>query len=161
VDIQNIIHRLKERFPGVALEEKTFRGETTVTVPKGQILGIGRFLASEPELAFRMLTDLFGIDHHPRTPRFGVVYQLYSMKQNLRLRLKVRLGEGEAAPSVVSVWKAADWLEREAYDLFGIPFENHPDLRRILLWEGFEGHPLRKDFPLEGPDFDNPVLPEA
>ena len=161
MDTQYIIRRLNERFPGVVLEEKTFRGETTVAVPKGQILDIGRFLASDPELAFRMLTDLFGIDHHPRKPRFGVVYQLYSMKQNLRLRVKVRLGEGEAAPSVVSVWKAADWLEREAYDLFGIPFENHPDLRRILLWEGFEGHPLRKDFPLEGPDFDNPVLPEA
>jgi NADH-quinone oxidoreductase subunit C len=83
------------------------------------------------------------------------------MKQNLRLRVKVRLEEGEAVPSVASVWNAANWLEREAYDLFGIPFENHPDLRRILLWDGFEGHPLRKDFPLEGPDFDNPVLPEA
>jgi len=77
------------------------------------------------------------------------------------LRLKVKVGEGESVPSVETIWKAAIWLEREVYDLFGIPFENHPDLRRILLWDGYEGYPLRKDYPVEGPDFDKPFVPEV
>jgi len=101
------------------------------------------------------------VDHFPQSPRFEVVYLLYSFKANDRLRLKTKVGEGEPVKSVESIWKAANWLEREVYDLFGIPFENHPDLRRILLWDGYEGHPLRKDFPVEGPDFDKPFVPEV
>jgi NADH-quinone oxidoreductase subunit C len=108
-----------------------------------------------------MLTDLCGVDFFPAQPRFEVVYLLYSMKAQQRLRLKIRVGESESVSSVESIWKAADWLEREVYDLFGITFDNHPDLRRILLWDGYEGYPLRKDFPVEGPDFDKPFVPEV
>jgi NADH-quinone oxidoreductase subunit C len=160
-DIHLGLKKLKEKFPSSILEEKTFRGEVTVTVPGGRILEICQFLHSDPDLRYHFLTDLCGLDLFPEAPRFGVAYLLYSMKNNERLRVKTRIAEGESIASVESVWKAANWLEREVYDLFGIRFENHPDLRRILLWEGYEGHPMRKDYPVEGPDFDKPFVPEV
>jgi len=132
-----------------------------VTVPKQELLQICQYLYSNADLEYHWLTDLCGLDFFPQGPRFEVVYLLYSLKNNERLRLKAKVGEQESISSVESIWKAANWLEREVYDLFGIPFENHPDLRRILLWDGFEGHPLRKDFPVEGPDFDKPFVPEV
>ena len=153
--------KLKERFPASVLEVKSFREETTITVTRKDILEICRFLYSDPDLQYHFLTDLCGVDYFPQTPRFEVVYLLYSFKNNDRLRVKIRVGENESVASVESIWKAANWMEREAYDLFGILFENHPDLRRILLWDGYEGHPLRKDFPVEGPDFDKPFNPEV
>ncbi|MGQ9509022.1 MAG: NADH-quinone oxidoreductase subunit C [Thermodesulfobacteriota bacterium] len=155
------IAKLKENYPNSLLEVATFRGEITVRIPKQDLYEICRFLHSNPELQYHMLTDLCGVDLFPNIPRFEVVYLLYSFKLNHRLRLKVNVREGESVPSVESIWKAANWLEREVYDLFGITFENHPDLRRILLWDGYEGHPLRKDFPVEGPDFDKPYIPEV
>lgn len=155
------IAKLKENYPNSLLEVLTFRGEITVRIPKQYLYEICRFLHSNPELQYHMLTDLCGVDLFPNIPRFEVVYLLYSFKLNHRLRLKVNVREGESVPSVESIWKAANWLEREVYDLFGITFENHPDLRRILLWDGYEGHPLRKDFPVEGPDFDKPYIPEV
>ncbi len=155
------VKKLKEQFVNANLEVATFRGEVTVTVPKEEILEICKFLHSDPDLQYTLLTDLCGLDFCPETPRFGVVYLLYSPNGNQRLRLKTRVGETESVSSVESIWKVADWYEREAYDLFGIRFENHPDLRRILLWDGYEGHPLRKDFPVEGPDFDKPFVPEV
>ena len=155
------IKKLKEKFPASVLEVKTFRDEVNVTVQKKDIFEICKFLYSDPDLQYQMLTDLCGVDYFPEQPRFEVVYLLYSMKHQQRLRLKVKVGESESVSSVESIWKAADWLEREVYDLFGIPFDNHPDLRRILLWDGYEGHPLRKDFPVEGPDFDKPFVPEV
>ncbi len=155
------VKRLKEKFPASIFEARTFREEVTVTVPRGEIFEICKFLYSDYDLQYRFLTDLCGVDFFPRAPRFEVVYLLYSMKNNKRLRLKARVGEGESVLSVESIWKAANWLEREVFDLFGISFENHPDLRRILLWDGYEGHPLRKDFPVEGPDFDKPFVPEV
>ncbi len=155
------LKKLKEKFLNSILEVTTFRGEVTVTVSKGEILEICKFLQSDPDLQYRLLTDLCGLDFFPETPRFGVVYLLYSIKSNQRLRVKTRVGEMESIPSVESIWKVANWYEREAYDLFGINFENHPDLRRIMLWDGYEGHPLRKDFPVEGPDFDKPFVPEV
>ncbi len=161
VDVNAAIARLQERFPKVPFDAKSFRGEMTVTVPKTQAFEICKFLYADPDLQYRFLTDLCGLDFFPETPRFEVVYLLYSIKRNERLRVKTRVGEGESVPSVESIWKSADWLEREAYDLFGISFENHPDLRRILLWDDFEGHPLRKDFPVEGKDFDKPFIPEV
>ena len=160
-DTPSLTERLKEKFSASIREVQTFRGETTVTVPKEDIYAICQFLCAEPELQFQFLTDLCGVDLFPRTPRFEVVYLLYSMKLNVRLRLKASVAEGESISSVESIWKAANWLEREVFDLFGIPFENHPDLRRILLWDGYEGHPLRKDYPVEGPDFDKPFVPEV
>jgi NADH-quinone oxidoreductase subunit C len=155
------VKKLREKFPASILEVKTFREEINVTVQKKDIFEICKFLYSDPDLQYHMLTDLCGVDYSPQAPRFEVVYLLYSFKNNHRLRLKTKVGEGESVLSVESIWKAANWLEREAYDLFGISFANHPDLRRILLWDGYEGHPLRKDFPVEGPDFDKPFVPEV
>jgi len=155
------VEKLKEKFPNSVLEVMTFRGEVTVTVSKGDIFEICKFLHSDPNLQFHLLTDLCGLDFFPQAPRFGVVYLLCSLKNNQRLRVKTRVGETESIPSVESIWKVANWYEREAYDLFGIRFENHPDLRRILLWDGYEGYPLRKDYPTEGPDFDKPFVPEV
>ena len=159
--IESPVEKLKEKFSASIEEVKTFRDEVTVTVSKRDISAICKFLFSDPELQFRFLTDLCGVDFFPQSPRFEVVYLLCSMKNSQRLRLKVKVGEGESVPSVEAIWKAANWLEREVYDLFGIPFENHPDLRRILLWDGYEGYPLRKDYPVEGPDFDKPFVPEV
>jgi NADH-quinone oxidoreductase subunit C len=161
VETNSAVKKLKGKFPASVLEVKTFREEMTLTVPREEIFEICKFLYSDPDLQYRFLTDLCGLDFFPQTPRFEVVYLLYSMKNNQRLRVKTKVGEGESVLSVESIWKAANWLEREAFDLFGISFENHPDLRRILLWDGYEGHPLRKDFPVEGPDFDKPFVPEV
>jgi NADH-quinone oxidoreductase subunit C len=161
VDIHPAVQRLQEKFPTSTLEVKTFREEITITVPKREIVEVCQLLYSDPDLQYQFLTDLCGLDFFPEIPRFEVVYLLYSMKNNQRLRLKTNVSEEESISSVESVWKAANWLEREAYDLFGISFENHSDLRRILLWDGYQGHPLRKDFPVEGPDFDKPFNPEV
>jgi NADH-quinone oxidoreductase subunit C len=161
IDAHPAVRRLQEKFPTSVLEVTTFRDEVNVTVQKKDIFEICKFLYSETDLQYHMLTDLCGADYFPQTPRFEVVYLLYSFKNNHRLRVKTKVGEGESVLSVEPIWKAADWLEREVYDLFGISFANHPDLRRILLWDGYEGHPLRKDFPVEGPDFDKPFIPEV
>lgn len=155
------VEKLKGKFPNSVLDVTTFRAEVTVWVSKKDILDICKFLHSDPDLQFHLLTDLCGLDFFPQTPRFGIAYLLCSLKHGQRLRLKTRVGEEESIQSVESVWKVANWYEREAYDLFGIHFENHPDLRRILLWDGYDGYPLRKDYPAEGPDFDKPFVPEV
>jgi NADH-quinone oxidoreductase subunit C len=155
------VKKLQEKFSASVLEVKTFRDEVNVTLQKKDIFEICQFLYSDSDLQYQMLTDLCGVDFFPESPRFEVVYLLYSMKNQQRLRLKIKVGDSESVSSVESIWKAANWLEREVYDLFGIPFDNHPDLRRILLWDGYEGHPLRKDYPVEGPDFDKPFVPEV
>jgi NADH-quinone oxidoreductase subunit C len=160
-EVNLAVKKLQEKFPTSVSEVKTFRDEVNVTVQKKDIFEICKFLYSDPDLQYQMLTDLCGVDFFPESPRFEVVYLLYSMTKQQRLRLKVKVGNSESVSSVESIWKAADWLEREVYDLFGISFDNHPDLRRILLWDGYEGHPLRKDFPVEGPDFDKPFVPEV
>jgi len=160
VEVNAGVKKLQEKFQVSILEVKTFRNEVTITVQKKDILEICKYLHSDPDLQYHMLTDLCGLDLFPETPRFEVVYLLNSIKNNQRLRLKARVGGGESISSVESIWKVANWYEREAYDLLGITFENHPDLRRIMLWDGYEGHPLRKDFPVEGPDFDKPFVPE-
>ncbi len=157
----HLVDRLKEKFPASVLEVKTFRGELTCSVSKKDLYAICKLLSSDPDLQFQILTDLCGVDRFPESPRFEIVYLLYSMKNNQRLRIKTAVAETESILSVESIWKAANWLEREVYDLFGVPFENHPDLRRILLWDGYEGHPLRKDYPVEGPDFGKPFVPEV
>ncbi len=146
-----IFSRLREKFGKAIQEYSQFRGELTIRVDKDHIVEICLFLRDEQDLQFNFLTDLCGVDYPARRRRFDVVYNLYSMPYNRRLRLKAAVGEDESIPSVVSVWKAANWLEREAYDMFGIHFSGHPDLRRILLPEDWQaGWPLRKDYPLEG-----------
>jgi NADH-quinone oxidoreductase subunit C len=145
--------RLKEAFPEAVLDVIAFRGETTLVVRKEDLLAVGRFLRDEADLAFDFLSFLCAVDYYPREPRFEMVYQLYSMTHHCRLRLKVRLhSEDPTVESVTSLWPTANWHEREAYDLMGIQFQNHPDLRRIFLPVNWEGHPLRKDYPLRGPD---------
>ena len=142
---------IRARFGGVLGDPVTFRGETTFAVNREAIVPLCEFLRDEETLAFDFLADLCGVDRHPAAPRFEVVYHLYSVRHGHRLRVKVPLGEeNPVIDSVTAVWETADWHERECFDLFGIRFRNHPDLRRILLPDDFKGHPLRKDFPLEG-----------
>lgn len=125
-------------------------GELTIEVEKDEILQVLSQLKDHGDLQFIQLLDICGVDYPIRVERFEVVYQLLSLKHNLRVRVKVCVGDGEGVPSVISLFNSAGWWEREIWDLYGIPFSGHPDLRRILTDYGFEGHPLRKDFPLTG-----------
>jgi NADH-quinone oxidoreductase subunit C len=125
-------------------------GELTVTVRAEQILPFVTFLRDDPRLAFINLTDVCGVDWPAREKRFDVVYHFLSPRQNTRIRVKVMTDEATPVPSITPVFPGADWFEREAYDFYGVVFTGHPDLRRILTDYGFEGHPLRKDFPLTG-----------
>jgi NADH dehydrogenase I D subunit len=151
--------KIKKQFPDAVIDTHSFRGEETVVVKNDAILPISQFLASDSALSFDFLTDICGVDYPNREKRFEVVYHLYSMKRKTRLRLKTAVGEGESLSTVESVWKAASWFEREAYDMLGLTFEGHHDLRRLLTWEGYEGHPLRKDFPVKGEDFEHYEVP--
>jgi len=145
-----ILERLKEKFLDDIYETYEFRGDLVAVVNKEIIKDVMKFLKSEPKLDFNMLMDLSAVDYlwQERLPRFDVVYHLYSLQRNHRLRVKAGVDEKDPViDSVVSIWPAADWFEREAWDMFGIKFKNHPNLKRILMYEGFIGHPLRKDYP--------------
>ena len=143
--------KLQEKFAASIIEVKEFRGEVTVTVDKQDIAAICRFL--KETLQYNMLSDVTAVDYLGKEPRFMVVYNLYSIPNKDRLRVKVPVTEGDCAvDSLCTLWNSANWLEREVYDLFGITFTNHPDLRRILMTDDWVGHPLRKDYPLQGPD---------
>ncbi len=148
---------LKGKFPEAVRGVEEFRGETTVTVDSSMLREVMRFLKEGEETRYDLLVDVAGVDCADEPPRFMVAYLLHSQKSNNRLRIKTRVEEGASLDTVSDIWKAADWFEREVYDMFGIAFTNHPDLRRILLTDDFAGHPLRKDFPLKGHDFDQPV----
>jgi NADH-quinone oxidoreductase subunit C len=130
------------------LSHASYRQETTLCVRRESIVDVCRFLHSSPEWKFQLLADIAGVDWPSREKRFDVVYNLYSPDHNLRLRLKVQVALGEEVPSITSVYRSADWAEREVYDMFGVTFSGHPDPRRILMPDDWEGHPLRKDFPL-------------
>jgi NADH-quinone oxidoreductase subunit C len=148
---QRVLDTLKAQFGEAILEATEFRGELTVVVPKERIVEVCRFLKSDPELRYDLLSDLCGIDMYTPVKRFGVVYNLYSLKNKHRIRLKTFTEEEDPrVPTVTSVWATANWHERETYDMFGIVFDGHPDLRRIYMPEEFEHYPLRKDFPLMG-----------
>ena len=136
---------------GDAIDEWTIaRSELTVRVAANEIVPFVRFLRDDARLAFVSLIDVCGVDWPQREKRFDVVYHFLSPRQNVRIRLKIMTDETTPVPSITPVFPGADWFEREAYDLYGILFTGHPDLRRILTDYGFEGHPLRKDFPLTG-----------
>jgi len=151
MDLEDLVNKIRKKLPEAILGTANFRGETTLQIRPEDILPVCRFLRDEPALAFDFLVDLCGVDRLPREPRFEAVYHLRSLKTRELLRLKVSLpGSSPRVSSVFSVWKAADWMEREAFDMFGIVFEGHPDLRRILLTPEWEGYPLRKDYPLRG-----------
>ena len=125
-------------------------GELTLEVNPGHIEAALKFLRDDPECAFTQLIDLCGADYPQRPLRFDVVYHLLSMSKNQRIRVKVQAGEETQVPSVTGLFDVANWYEREAFDMYGILFSGHPDLRRLLTDYGFEGYPLRKDFPLTG-----------
>ncbi|HUX80637.1 MAG TPA: NADH-quinone oxidoreductase subunit C, partial [Alphaproteobacteria bacterium] len=125
-------------------------GELVMTVERQSIVRVLTYLKDSEFFHFAQLMDVCGVDYLGRDPRFDVVYNLLCLSHNQRLRLKVEVEEGMPVPSVTSVYSSANWWEREVFDLYGIPFDDHPDLRRILTDYGFEGHPLRKDFPLTG-----------
>jgi len=136
---------------GEAIDDLGFaHGVHAFAAPPDMIVELCRFLKEHPALRFNFLSDICGVDHYPEAPRYEVVYHLYSLPNKWRIRIKCRLGDPPQVPSVTVVWRTANWHEREAWDMYGIRFEGHPDLRRIYMWEGFEGFPQRKDFPLRG-----------
>jgi len=144
------LRRLLEVFGGALLATHAQRGDATARVEADRIVEVLRFLRDEAGLEFAMLCDLTAVDQLGREPRFEVVYHLYSLTRNQRVRIKAGVPEAPCQiDSVVELWPAANWMEREVWDLYGIRFRNHPDLRRILLYEEFDGHPLRKDYPKE------------
>jgi NADH-quinone oxidoreductase subunit C len=143
-------NKMRARFPDSIIETHAFRGDETVVVRKEDVLDICSFLRDDTELLYNFMMDLTAVDYLGRDPRFEVVYHLYSLTFNRRFRLKTRISELDSSvDSIVSLWPSANWFEREAYDLYGITFNGHPELRRILLYEDFKGHPLRKDYPIK------------
>ncbi len=149
---------LRERHPDSIESTRTLAGDLTIEVATADICDVCSTLKAE---GFTLPVDICGA-HYPdrESGRFEVVYHLYSFEANRRIRVKVRTDEEQEVPSVTSVWVGANWHEREAYDMYGIRFSDHPDLTRILLWEGFNGYPLRKDFPVEGIDTGSAIYPE-
>jgi len=149
---------LKEEFGDAIESARTFAGDLTFQVKREAIAEVCASLKSRHR--FTYLVDICGADYPKREPRFDVVYHAYSFEANRRVRLKVVTDEATPVPSVSGVWRAANWPEREAYDMYGMRFSDHPDMTRILLWEGFNGYPLRKDFPVEGIDTGSAIYPE-
>jgi len=139
-----------ESLPGAALSHETIAGELIIWAQRERVLDVLRFLRDDERCAFKVLVDVCGVDYPDRPERFEVVYNLLSLRHNARIRVKVATDENTPVPSATAVFSSAGWFEREAWDLYGILFADHPDLRRILTDYGFEGHPMRKDFPLTG-----------
>ena len=144
------IDKINSKYKGAILDAHDFRGDQTITVQKNVLIELFKFLRDDPSLDFKFLMDLTAVDYLNRKDnRFEVVYHFYSLKHNHRLRVKVPVSEDDCTiDSVSSLWKTANWYEREVWDLYGIKFNSHPDMRRILLYEEFKGHPLRKDYPI-------------
>ncbi|MCM0080594.1 NADH-quinone oxidoreductase subunit C [Geomonas sp. Red32] len=143
--------KLKERFADALLETKEFRGEVTVTVKKEKVLEVLKCL--KEDLKYDFLVDVTAVDYLGQEPRFMVVYQLTSIPNKDKIRVKAPVTEEDCfIDSATALWNSADWLEREVYDLMGIKFVNHPNLVRILMTDDWVGHPLRKDYPVQGPD---------
>lgn len=146
-----ILERIRAWNSAVIAGADVFRGELTVTVARENLRRVCDFLRGDPELLFTFLSDVTGVDHFPIEPRFELNYHLLSIPHRRRLRVKARVsGQDPVIESVTSIWPTANWHEREVFDLFGVRFEGHPELTRILLPEDWEGYPLRKDYPVEG-----------
>lgn len=147
--------RLREAFPAAITDQSRFRDESTLRIQASALREI--CLHAKDKLGFNYLIDVSSVDHFGNEPRYEVVYELYSMKDCVHLRLKIVVSEDDCTvPTVSDIWPTADWHEREVYDMMGIRFADHPDLRRILMWDGYPYHPLRKDFPLQGKQSDMP-----
>lgn len=149
-----MLEAVRARFGAAVVDTHEHRGDTTVVLDRAALVGALRHFRDEPALAFDVLMDLSAVDYlkYPGRedgPRFEVVYHLYSLEHNHRLRVKVRVDEDDASvPTAVGLWPIANWMEREVWDMFGIRFDGHPDLRRLLMYEEFVGHALRKDYPI-------------
>lgn len=146
----NIQKILLERFGVGGLETYIKSDELTVILSKSILIKVINFLKDDKDFQFKQLIDICGVDFPNRVERFEIVYHLLSLSLNQRIRVKLSVKDGDMVPSIVSIFDAANWYEREVWDLYGVIFSDHPDLRRILTDYGFEGHPLRKDFPLSG-----------
>ena len=146
-----VVQKLRAWDAQVVAEVIEFRGETTIVVPPQHLKRVAEYLLGDTSLRFSFLSDITTVDRYPLEPRFEVNYQLLSLNRRERLRLRVKLGgKDPAIATVTSVWPTANWHERENFDLFGIRFEGHPNLTRIVMPDEWEGHPLRKDYPTEG-----------
>src|SRR5882672_1020300 len=145
-----LVKQLKAQFDGVVTEASEFIGQVSVLIQPDSIVAVCRFLKDDAEARFNYLSDLTFVQYPMRAGApLEIVYNLYSISRNERIRLKVSIADGAQVDSVTEVWPTANWMEREVFDLFGVSFRNHPDMRRILLPPDWEGHPLRKDYPLE------------
>ena len=159
--LNQLIEQINKSLPGSIEEHSDYRDELSVYVKKEFFPELMKLLRNDKTFNYDLLLDVAGIDRLPDTPRFELVYVLFSLEHNNRLIVKLKVDENDTVPSMTGIWKSADWPEREVFDLLGINFPNHPDLRRILTWDNFEGHPLRKDFPLKGKDFDKKFDPDT
>jgi NADH-quinone oxidoreductase subunit C len=148
--LEELSSHIDARLPGVARQRTIALGELTLVVAPADIVRVLTALRDDAQCLFEVLIDICGVDYPEREKRFDVVYHLLSPRKNLRIRVKCEADEDTMVPSAVDVFPAANWFEREAYDMYGILFSGHPDLRRLLTDYGFQGHPLRKDFPLTG-----------
>lgn len=145
------IPALQRALPDVVEHVSFFVGDWTLIVSRDRLLDVMRWLRDDGAARFNFCSDVTATDWPSRPQRFDVIYALYSIPHRHRVRVKVRAGESDPVPSVCGIWPAANWLEREVWDMFGVRFEGHPDLRRILMTDEWQGHPQRKDYPLEGP----------
>ncbi|MEX0815495.1 MAG: NADH-quinone oxidoreductase subunit C [Dongiaceae bacterium] len=148
--LRDLGEHIAGQLPNDVLEVDVAYGELTVRTGAPSVVKLLTFLRDDSHCLFKLLIDVCGVDYPEREQRFEVVYNLLSLKQNHRIRVKLSTAEGQPVPSVTGVFKSAGWYEREAWDMYGIFFSGHPDLRRLLTDYGFEGHPMRKDFPLSG-----------
>jgi NADH-quinone oxidoreductase subunit C len=144
------LERIRAAVPGLEPEAEVDRSVFWINLPKEALVRVVTLLRDDPELDYVMLSDLFGVDYPAREKRFELLYNLYSLRRNRRVFLRVKVGENEPVPTLALLFQNANWAEREIYDLFGVPFEGHPDLRRILMPDDWDGYPLRKDYPLIG-----------
>ncbi len=157
---ERVLTVLREKFGAAIVETHSYLGDDTAVIEPARWKDVATFLRQDPQMSFDMLVDLCGVDFPSREPRFEVVVHLYSIARRHRIRLKARIGDSEGDDAVVDtlvgLWPGASWFERECFDMFGITFRGHPDLRRILMYPEFVGHPLRKDYPA---DRTQPLVP--
>lgn len=144
-----ILERIEEECPGAIVEKHDFRGDLTLVVEAGRLLELVDLCYRD---GFQQLMDITAVDWQTRDPRFDVVYHFLNLTSQDRLRVKVRIAEESNVPSLAARFKSANWNEREVFDMFGITFDGHPNLERLLMWKDFPGHPLRKDYPMDGGD---------
>jgi len=144
-----VMDKVLRKFPDYVIDSHDYLGNETVVIKKEALLEVSKFIKENRQILMDMLVDVTCVDYPENEERFIVVYHFYSTENKYRLRIKVPVSEEDPyVDSLTSLWKSADWPEREVYDMFGVKFNNHPDMTRLLMYEGFEGHPLRKDYPI-------------